>query len=90
MRDFSESELKLIEASGVSAEKVSAFMDMFPQNLDTAIGQLVGLEAGRGQERNEPFVPAAPVEVAPVEETPVEEVVPEVSVDPTSGTETAL
>ena len=55
MINFNEQELALLEANGVSAEEASSVIEMFPQNLDTAIGYIVGLKKGQGQERNEPF-----------------------------------
>lgn len=42
--------------AGVTLEEVDAHFKMFPdQNLDTAIGYVVGLKNGHGQERSEPF-----------------------------------
>ena len=53
---YSLEDVKLMVSSGVELEAVDAHWKMFPdQNLDTAIGYLVGLKNGLGQERNEPF-----------------------------------
>lgn len=53
---YSLEDLKLITSSGVELEALDAHWKMFPdQNLDVAVGHLVGLENGLGQERNEPF-----------------------------------
>ena len=53
--NFTKEELDLIAVSGVSVEEVSKIIEMFPQSLDTAIGAVVMLKKGMGQERNEPF-----------------------------------
>ncbi len=61
MKNFNEVELALIAQNGVTPEEVSHVLEMFPQNLDTAIGYIVGLKAGMGQERNEPFQAESPL-----------------------------
>lgn len=60
MSQFSEADLKLIEDSGCTPDEVGKILAMFPQSLETAIGHVVGLKKGMGQERNEPFTTEAP------------------------------
>ncbi len=70
---YSVEEVELIEKAGCSVREVDKQWAMFPdQNLDTAVGSVVGLKNGRGQERNEPFSPAEGGEAAPSEEAPAE------------------
>jgi hypothetical protein len=57
MHTFTDEELKLIADNGLEADDVAKVLEMFPQELDTAIGHLVGLKEGKGQERNEGFTP---------------------------------
>lgn len=77
MREFSVAELELLNKNEVTPEEADAILTMFPQNLDTAIGHIVGLRAGRGQERSEPFTPP--------EATPSEE-----AADPTKPSPTGV
>jgi hypothetical protein len=55
MKNFTDVELGLISANGLTPEEVSGVLEMFPQSLDTAIGYVVGLKKGAGQERNKPM-----------------------------------
>lgn len=55
MKQFTEAELALIAHNGLEPQEVSDVLGMFDQNLDTAIGHLVGLKAGAGQDRNKPM-----------------------------------
>lgn len=56
MRELSTQELVDLEKSGVSQEELAKHWDMFPgQDFVTAVGAVVGLKQGVGQERNEPF-----------------------------------
>lgn len=76
MREFSVEELELLNKHEITPEEADKVLEMFPQELETAIGHIVGLRAGRGQERNEPFTPP---ETVPSEE----------AADPTAGVTTA-
>ena len=56
---FTPEEIAAIETNGLSQEEVEKVLEMFPQSVDTAIGYIVGLKRGQGQERTEPFAPEA-------------------------------
>lgn len=53
---YSAADVAMIEQAGVTLAEVDKHWAMFPdKNLDVAIGHIVGLKNGLGQERNEPF-----------------------------------
>lgn len=53
---YSPADVALIQNSGCLVEEVDKQWAMFPdQDLETALGSVVGLKRGQGQERNEPF-----------------------------------
>ena len=57
--DFSQEELDSMASNGVTPEEVREFIrTSAPQNLDVAIGGILAIRSGQGQERNEPFKPA--------------------------------
>ena len=64
MRELTQSEIDQTVAAGVTLEELATQWDMFPeQNFETAVGSVVMLKNGQGQERNEPFAPlTTPVE----------------------------
>lgn len=56
VENFNEEELSLMVANNVSQEELREFLRTSgPQNLDAAIGGILMLRNGQGQERNEPF-----------------------------------
>ena len=57
MRELTQSELDQIALAGITSEELAAQWDLFPdQEFDTAVGSVVMLKNGQGQERNEGFV----------------------------------
>ena len=53
---FNEEELKLLFTNGITTSEVQDMFAKFPdQTLNDAIGDIVMLRNGQGQERNEPF-----------------------------------
>lgn len=55
MRTFTEEELAMIAQAGLTVEEVDQVLTMFPQDVVTAVGHIVALKAGMGQERNKSF-----------------------------------
>lgn len=53
--NFTEEQLALLATNNVTPEEASKVIEMFPQELDTAIGYILGLRNAQGQERNESF-----------------------------------
>lgn len=55
---YSAEDISLIIGSGVTVESVDTYWKTFPdQDLSTAIGNVVGLKNGLGQERTEGYAP---------------------------------
>ena len=56
MRELSPEEMSELAGSGVTSEELAKVWDLFPdQDFVTAVGAVVMLKKGQGQERNEPF-----------------------------------
>ena len=59
VEEFNDEELALMASNGVVGNEVREFIRTSgPQSVETAIGGIVMLRNGQGQERNEPFAPA--------------------------------
>ena len=55
--EFSTEERDAIAAYSISVDTLREFLRTSgPQNLDVAIGGILAIKEGKGQERNEPFV----------------------------------
>lgn len=73
---FTEEEVALMSQNGTSPDEVLEFVRTSGvQTLNAAIGGIVEVKKGEGQERNEPF--SAPVEAEPLTLEPGEVVVQE-------------
>jgi len=58
MRELTAEEKVLLEPIGVTEEELAAEWDLFPnQDFVTAVGAVLALKKGQGQERNEGFTP---------------------------------
>ena len=58
MRELTAEEKAEMELAGVSEAELAAQWDLFPdQDFVTALGSVVMLKKGQGQERNEGFTP---------------------------------
>lgn len=69
---YSQEEIALIEASGITLEELDAFWQKYPdQNLDTAIGGCVMLKKQQAEETKE-VVAEEPTVVSEEEVPPVE------------------
>ena len=56
MRELSVEELAQMETNAVSQEELAKVWDLFPnQEFITAMGAVIMLRSGHGQERNKPF-----------------------------------
>jgi len=61
--EFTTEELNLIKQNGCTPEELITFVkNSSVQTITSAIGGVITIKAGRGQERNEPFRPAVGVD----------------------------
>ena len=57
MRELTQIELEQLNEAGITIDELESQWDLFPeQDFVTAVGAVVMLKQGLGQERNEPFM----------------------------------